>query len=663
MFPWGGGWSKTNQINDHLFIFEKETNALGSYQLSSKELTDLRQSNIHIEKLAQSYLLYPESPNVADEGTHSREQRSLKEDQFHIHQNFMNICRPYFDQSLAIDLSWKEHNVSGRDIVVGVTDVGINTDNVYLRENIQLDLSYNFVDNNSNTIPTILPGIIGSLHVTNHGNACAGLIARPKTNALCNPCGLGVAYKAKVADLQIAKVRKTHWMLPHIDSANYAKALAYRRDAIHIYSNSWGSNQPFTELEFYEVDVLKEGIKHGRNGLGSVYVFPAGHPGSGLVNYVGSIPVACMDVNGSVADVSQVNAATIVSVFCNGRRRIDDRMITVGHDDRRCFTEFGGESAGTAIVSGMIALLLEANPALSIRDITHILVESSSHIGIEASSEFLRNDPGKHYHPRLGFGYPSSSKMIQAGKQWNRLPPLCSKTLEFSKPSVQNKSADWYVLDFCDTSPCIEKMEEVLFQMKFVYSELHHMRLWAKSPSGTVSELASIEPRLKGSKVKEVMATFRSNHFWGEKSEGSWHVYIGCNISKESEYQYNNCQVVSACLIFYGTIKSGKSMNNCDVDTGPIFIHDKVIISSISDSPYTTEGTTSTTATSNQTNVIIGTLVGVLVGAAIVITVLIVISKIFIRHRQITRTSRNPSDESEALNGEGTACDETDFNT
>ncbi|WAQ97086.1 hypothetical protein MAR_029776, partial [Mya arenaria] len=275
--------------------------------------------------------------------------------------NFMNICRPYFDQSLAIDLSWKEHNVSGRDIVVGVTDVGINTDNVYLRENIQLDLSYNFVDNNSNTIPTILPGIIGSLHVTNHGNACAGLIARPKTNALCNPCGLGVAYKAK-----------------------------------------------------------------GRNGLGSVYVFPAGHPGSGLVNYVGSIPVACMDVNGSVADVSQVNAATIVSVFCNGRRRIDDRMITVGHDDRRCFTEFGGESAGTAIVSGMIALLLEAN---------------------------------------------------------------------------QNKSADWYVLDFCDTSPCIEKMEEVLFQMKFVYSELHHMRLWAKSPSGTVSELASIEPRLKGSKI------------------------------------------------------------------------------------------------------------------------------------------------------------------
>ncbi|WAQ97065.1 NECA-like protein, partial [Mya arenaria] len=324
--------------------------------------------------------------------------------------NFMNICRPYFDQSLAIDLSWKEHNVSGRDIVVGVTDVGINTDNVYLHENIQLDLSYNFVDNNSNTIPTILPGIIESLHVTNHGNACAGLIARPKTNALCNPCGLGVAYKAK-----------------------------------------------------------------GRNGLGSVYVFPAGHPGSGLVNYVGSIPVACMDVNGSVADVSQVNAATIVSVFCNGRRRIDDRMITVGHDDRRCFTEFGGESAGTAIVSGMIALLLEANPALSIRDITHILVEFSSHIGIEASSEFLRNGPGKHYHPRLGFGYPSSSKMIQAGKQWNRLPPLCSKTLEFSKPSVQNKSADWYVLDFCDTSPCIEKMEEVLFQMKFVYSELHHM--------------------------------------------------------------------------------------------------------------------------------------------------------------------------------------------
>ncbi|WAQ93931.1 hypothetical protein MAR_006402, partial [Mya arenaria] len=174
----------------------------------------------------------------------------------------------------------------------------------------------------------------------------------------------------------------------------------------------------------------------GRQGLGTaVYVFPARQPGSGLANHIGSITVACLGVNGSVADVSAVNAATLVSVFCNGRKRKDQRMITVGKD-------------------------------------------KISHTG----------------------------------------------------------NLDWYVRvlydnTLCDTWACIEKMEEVLFEIEFVYSEQHHMKLWAKSPSGTKSTLANIEPFAKTDKARRVRNTFRSNHFWGEKSEGRWGVYIGCNFS------------------------------------------------------------------------------------------------------------------------------------
>ncbi|WAR20831.1 hypothetical protein MAR_014805 [Mya arenaria] len=44
----------------------------------------------------------------------------------------------------------------------------------------------------------------------------------------------------------------------------------------------------------------------------------------------------------------------------------------------------------------MIALLLEANPRLSVRDVKHILIDSSSHLWLEASPEFVPNTAGKY---------------------------------------------------------------------------------------------------------------------------------------------------------------------------------------------------------------------------------------------------------------------------
>ncbi|WAR03039.1 PCSK4-like protein [Mya arenaria] len=515
-----------DKINDNLFIFVKDSE-IPNNRLLSSDLEKLQRSNRHIEKLAQSYILYPESllkPRSAANGNlkHQAEQWNTS--------NTMLLCSPYFDRALGIDDSWIKHNVSGRGIVVGVTDVGINANNTFIRGNINFDLSYNFVDNIQQTRPTILPDIRESSSRTGHAIACAGLIARPKTGDKCVSCGIGVAHEAKVADLQISKIGERTSMTQGIDSAISSKALAYRRDAIQIFSNSWATPRAFRKSDFYEEEVLTEGIREGRHGLGTVYVFPAGQPGSGLANHNGSIAVACLGVNGSIADVSKVNAAALVSVFCNGRKRKDERMITVGQDEKRCATSFGDESVATAIVSGMIALLLEANPGLSARDVTHILIESSSHLGIEATPEFMPNTAGKYYHPNVGFGLPDCTTMIALGRHWKQLKPLCRRTL------THEKDQDWYVRvlydnTFCDTAACIEKMEEVLVEIEFVYSEQHYMKLWAKSPSGTESALAEMKPSGNTDKKRRVRNTFRSNHFWGEKSEGRWHIYIGCNFS------------------------------------------------------------------------------------------------------------------------------------
>lgn len=47
---------------------------------------------------------------------------------------------------------------------------------------------------------------------------------------------------------------------------------------------------------------------------------------------------------------------------------------------------YGGTSYATAIASGIIALMLEANPDLTWRDVQHIIVNTANWEGLEAST-------------------------------------------------------------------------------------------------------------------------------------------------------------------------------------------------------------------------------------------------------------------------------------
>ncbi|XP_052808954.1 endoprotease aex-5-like isoform X1 [Mya arenaria] len=250
-------FSFDSKINDNLFIFVKESE-ITKHRLLSSDLQKLRRSNRHIEKLVQSYRMYPASDFNPQSAANDIDEQQA--DQWNA-SNIMLLCPPYFDQALGIDDSWIKHNVSGRGIVVGVTDVGINANNAFIRESINSDLSYNFVENIPQTGYTSLPDKNGSLLTTGHAIACAGLIARPKTGDKCVPCGLGVAHGAKVADLQIAKSGERTWLTQGIDSAIFLRALAFRRDAIPIFSNSWATPRALRKSDFYEEEVLTQGIR------------------------------------------------------------------------------------------------------------------------------------------------------------------------------------------------------------------------------------------------------------------------------------------------------------------------------------------------------------------------------------------------------------------
>ncbi|WAR26981.1 hypothetical protein MAR_012685 [Mya arenaria] len=105
----------------------------------------------------------------------------------------------------------------------------------------------------------------------------------------------------------------------------------------------------------------------------------------------------------------------------------------------------------------------------------------------------------------------------------------------------------------CNSTQCIDKIEEVLFGIEFVYPEIYTLSLWVVSPTGTVSVLADFKPKPNGKMKQNINTTFRSNQFWGENSAGKWHVHITCKIPKNIFSANYGCNVAKTHLKIYGT--------------------------------------------------------------------------------------------------------------
>ncbi|WAR08562.1 PCSK4-like protein [Mya arenaria] len=544
------------------------------------------------------------------------------------HEHFKHInvgksfcqCPPYFDEVQEIDQSWVE-GYTGKNVVIAVTDVGVDSDSPNLRENIAFDLSYNFIDNNTDPRPEIFPNYPESLRLTNHGNACSGLIAGIKENDICSFCGAGVAFNSKVAALKIGKVKYLHWEYnPEITGGLYSAALRFKNQEIHIYSNSWTFDEPFKTLHPPTERVLEVGLEKGRQGLGSIFVFPSGPHGNGFTNNIFTIGVASFGFNGIVPRRSFVSSATLVSAFGQGRRRIDNGTLTVTHTIRRlasrtCDNKFGGSSAATAIVSGMIALTLEANSALTSRDIKHLLVESSGYIGLAETSHFKMNCAGKHFHKVFGFGYVQVLKMVHLAKHWKFNLQLLNLTYVWF--DIQHNQTDiGYELVSssnltCQHKPyCIDKMEHIIVKLRFVYPRHTRTILSIISPCGTESilmEHAGEPPKDENDVGKNegvsVDATFLSNHFWGEEMEGIWTVKItGLGV-----YSYLLCNIERAEIMFYGTNKH------------------RVIPIVRLESPNITESSDRKTKGIQEEKVNVGRVVGIPLGITIPLVIIIIL--------------------------------------
>lgn len=372
----------------------------------------------------------------------------------------------------------------------------------------------------------------------NHGTSVAGIIA-----AEANAQGsVGVAF-----DATISSIRLDFQQYSLTDSAFALRQMA----TFDVANNSWGYVFPFADNfltpEFASArDALENAASTGRDGLGTVVVFSGGNSRlrgdnanyHNLTNSRYTIAVGALNDDGAYARYSSPGANLLVSAF-GGDTTSDgilttDRQGSAGYDRTgNYFSSFSGTSAAAPMVSGVVALMLEANPNLGYRDVQEILAYSARQVDMRNTSWQINgannsNGGGLHTSPDYGFGLVDAQAAVRLAETWT-----AQQTFSTEKQVKGVQETDTEIRDNQTSTSQITlnqdlDIDQVEVKVNIDHGYIGDLDLVLVSPSGTESVLMSSSRAINRSDLR---FTFSSTQFWGENAAGTWTLRVRDRLS------------------------------------------------------------------------------------------------------------------------------------
>jgi len=167
-------------------------------------------------------------------------------------------------------------------------------------------------------------------------------------------------------------------------------------------------------------------------------------------------------------------------------------------------------------VAGIVALVLEANPNLTYRDVQAILINSTT-VNDHADGDWTSNGAGFMVNHKYGFGLINANQAVTQAQSYALLPQ--EKNITVPKTSV-----GLAIPDFSRVSTAIEvsqslTMEHVEITVWIQHASRGDLDIRVTSPTGTVSVLAEPHSDTAANFDGWTFTTIRS---WGESSEGRW---------------------------------------------------------------------------------------------------------------------------------------------
>ncbi len=331
---------------------------------------------------------------------------------------------------------WTQLGYTGAGVVVAVVDSGIQLDHPDLINNIHPFLRYDAIrDQDKTEYPDA--GSPSSFFDPSqaHGTAVGGIIGATANNGIGTA---GLAYNVQLVPIRaIDPGATTEESIANVYRFGLVDdpSTPYD-DVIDIYNHSWGpglTNVAFA-LSFEEALDLQRSALLGRNGLGAIHVQASGNGGSpgeygysaynGYLNSMYVIGVTGVDHDGrednddgTLTQYPMIGPNVLVTAptgsnsinignnptsygsgiwttdfftdpddplaeFKGGFNAapvdgIDDDYDQDFLENPDYTSRFNGTSAAAPMVSGVIALMLEANPNLTFRDVEEILIRSA----------------------------------------------------------------------------------------------------------------------------------------------------------------------------------------------------------------------------------------------------------------------------------------------
>lgn len=464
----------------------------------------------------------------------------------------IDVSEKYY--GMNIEDVWRR-GYTGKGITIAVADVGINANLLDLKKNVRKNLCKNFVNDSEHVTPELfLDSQVLSSSFTDHGNNVASIIAAEQGNNICTD---GIAYNSSIAAFKIFEVKQTgdkfrlepyHWTASDI----VAKALIYKLDEIDIFVNAWSPTIQFDNLDLLTTAAIEHGATKGRQELGTLYLVPAGPVGNSLSNNIHTITVGSIGQYGTVPSYALIDASVITSGLSDGSNLTADTMFTASYGDG-CVSSFKGLSAATAQIAGIIALGLEANPRLSLRDVQELLVLSSEHTGLKDSASFRQNGAKRYVHGIFGYGLLNATKFVEfaADKRFQQ-SNLLNATLQMKRPKKVSPTS--WTVEFCFHCPgiengeCLTNIEQVVVFIS-LKSYTINLKIGIISPYGTLSVL--MDEQYQDRRERSIEGMLVSTHFWDESSFGEWQVMIQHHHATDTIH----IESVNVTLTLYGTLK------------------------------------------------------------------------------------------------------------
>lgn len=474
------------------------------------------------------------------------------------------------------DISVKDVHASygtGSSVRIAVSDTGIDLTHPDLSPNELPTFHRSYASDVSSTWHGSSPAPIEG---DAHGTAVTGLAAAKGWNGIG---ARGIAPNAKYAGFLFIGNFMSIW------SSYESKIIDQMSGSFDIFNYSYGyPGCTFSLMPSSVLSAYQNGVNNLRNGRGAIYVKAAGNDfigdledcGNNSGNYLGNtntsedqnvpyvILAAAVNASGRISSYSTPGSGLWVSALGGEYGTSAPAMLTTDitgcsagisksssavsgfnrgslSSNSRCdYTSImNGTSAAAPVLSGVIALMLEANPSLSWRDVKHILAVSADKINFSTAALthpggltsvpaghiydhlYVTNGAGHSFSNTYGFGRVNAERAVEQARSYvSQLGPyLEHETSSASLTlSIPDNSATGASVSLTPSTPLI--IESVQIRLTTDHSFIGDLGVELTSPSGVTSRLLLANSNIHQAGLSDY--TLITNAFYGENSAGAW---------------------------------------------------------------------------------------------------------------------------------------------